>query len=346
MENILKKIKDQAIKELKDAKISDEIEKLEKKYLGRNGEFTKAIKNIKDLAEEKRPIIGKLANEIRTELENGFNEFRSFVNKEAKEIKEKISFDPTLQANKKEIGHLHPITIVQNELIDIFRSMSFMVLDGPELDAEYYNFETLNIPENHPARDMQDTYFIKSDKGMYKSQKLLLRTHTSNMEVRAMQEYGAPLYAIFPGKCYRNESIDASHDNTFYQLEGLVVDKDASIANLIAIMNEFLSQLFKRQVRTRLRPGYFPFVEPGFELDLECLLCNGEGCAVCKNNGWLEFLGCGLSHPNVLRQGGLDPKEWNGFAFGMGVTRLVMLMYGIDDIRLMNSGDLRFTKQF
>lgn len=346
MENTLKKIKEKALKEIKELKIPDEIEKLEKKYLGRNGEFTKAIKEIKNLAETQRPIIGKVANEIRLEIEKGFNDVKNFTYKEAEHLKNKINFDPTIQAKKKELGHLHPNTIVQNELVDIFVSMGFMVLDGPELEGEYYNFETLNIPSTHPARDIQDTYFIKSEKGMPKNQKLLLRTHTSNMQVRAMHEYGAPLKVIFPGKCYRNEAIDVRHDNSFYQLEGVIIDKNISIANLIGVMNEFLSKVFKKEVKTRLRPGYFPFVEPGFEMDLECLICEGAGCALCKHQGWLEVLGCGLIHPKVIESGGFDPKEFSGFAFGLGLTRLIMLMYGINDIRLMQSGDLRFIKQF
>ena len=346
MENILKTIKDKALEEIKELKIPEEIEKLEKKYLGRNGEFTKAIKNIKDLAEIERPIIGKIANETRLEIERAFNDLKNVLEKESSHIKNKINFDPTLQARKKELGHLHLNTIVQNELIDIFVSMGFMILDGPELEGEYYNFETLNIPSTHPARDMQDTYFIKSEKGMPKNQKLLLRTHTSNMEVRTIHEYGAPLRAVFPGKCYRNEAIDVRHDNSFYQLEGMIIDKNISIANLIAVMNEFLSKVFKKEVKIRLRPGYFPFVEPGFEMDLECLICEGTGCALCKHQGWLEVLGCGLMHPRVIESGGLDPKEFSGFAFGLGLTRLIMLMYGVNDIRLIQSGDLRFIKQF
>ncbi len=346
MQNILTSIKQKALKELENIKSSDEYIKLEKKYLGRNGEFTKAIKDIKNLAEKERPIIGKLANEIRIDLENGFNKIKIDISDTVDDIKNSIfSMDPTIQAKKQEIGHLHPTTLVQNELMDIFASMGFMILEGPELESDYYNFEALNIPATHPARDMQDTYFIKPDKKLCSSQ-MVLRTHTSNMEVRTMHEYGAPLKAIFPGKCYRNEAIDVCHDNSFYQLEGMVIDKNISVANLIAIMEEFLSKVFKRDVKTKLRPGYFPFVEPGFELDMNCIICEGEGCPSCKNSGWLEMIGCGLLHPNVLKNGGVDPDKYSGLAFGLGVTRMIMMLYQIGDIRLMHSGDLRFTKQF
>jgi phenylalanyl-tRNA synthetase alpha chain len=218
--------------------------------------------------------------------------------------------------------------------------MGFMILDGPELESDYYNFEALNIPTWHPARDTQDTFYIEA------KEKLLLRTQTSPVQVRAMQKYGAPLRCVVPGRVFRNEATDVSHDHTFYQLEGLMIDKDISITNLIAVMKELLSGIFKREVNVRLRPGYFPFVEPAFELDIQCLICGGKGCSVCKQSGWLELLPCGLVHPNVLKAGGIDPKKYSGFAFGLGLTRLVMMKYKIDDIRLLQSGDLRFLNQF
>ncbi|HNV96912.1 MAG TPA: phenylalanine--tRNA ligase subunit alpha [bacterium] len=346
MENLLKQIKEKVENELKEIKISEDFEKLEKKYFGRKGEFTIAIKNLKDLAEEQRPVIGKLANDVKKEIEELLEDAKQKINPIQKKAKEFLfGFDPTLQGNKKEFGHLHPCTIVLNEIIDIMSSMGFMVLDGPELESEYYNFEALNIPSSHPARDMQDTYFIKTDKNFKHSEKLVLRTQTSALQVRTIEQFGAPLRAIFPGRCFRNEATDASHDNTFYQIEGLMIDKNISIANLVSVMNSILSQIFKREIKTRLRPGYFPFVEPGFELDINCLICGGEGCSVC-GDGWLELMPCGLVHPKVLEYGGLDPKEYSGFAFGLGFTRLVMMLYGINDIRLLQSGDLRFIKQF
>lgn len=290
--------------------------------------------------------MGKIANEVKEYIQKHFtivkNNFEPEINK-AKEFL--FGYDPTLQANKKEIGHLHPGTIILNEVVDIMSSMGFMVLDGPELESDYYNFESLNISKTHPARDMQDTYFIKTDKNFKKTEKLVMRTQTSALQVRTIEQFGAPLRAIFPGKCYRNEATDASHDNTFYQLEGIFIDKNVSISNLVSVMNNILSQIFKREVKTRLRPGYFPFVEPGFELDINCLICGGLGCSVC-GDGWLELIPCGLIHPKVLENGGLNSKEWTGFAFGMGLTRLVMMLYGINDIRLLQSGDLRFIRQF
>lgn len=346
MQNILNTIKNNALKEIENIKSGDEYIKLEKKYLGRNGEFTKAIKDIKSLAEKERPIIGKIANEIRIDLENGFNKIKEAVLETAGDIKGSVfSFDPTLQSKKQEIGHLHPTTLIQNELMDIFASMGFMILEGPELESDYYNFESLNVPKTHPARDMQDTYYIKPDKKLCSSQ-IVLRTQTSNMQVRTMHEYGAPLRAIFPGKCFRNEATDVCHDNSFHQLEGTIIDKNISVANLIAVMEEFLSKVFKRELKTKLRPAYFPFVEPGFEVDMNCIICDGAGCPSCKNSGWLEMIGCGLMHPNVLRAGGIDPEEYGGFAFGLGTTRMIMMLHEIADIRLMQSGDIRFTKQF
>ncbi len=346
MENILKQLKEKALQEIKSIKISEDFEKIEKKYFGRHGEFTNIAKGLKELSDTERPIIGKLVNDIKIEIQKDFENMKVNFAPEIDKAKEFLfGFDPTLQANKKEIGHLHPSTTVLNEVVDIMTSMGFMVLDGPELESDYYNFESLNIPKTHPAREMQDTYFIKTDKNFKRSEKLVMRTQTSALQVRTMEQFGAPLRAIFPGRCFRNEATDASHDNTFYQIEGLFIDKNVSISNLVSVMNNILSQIFKRDVKTRLRPGYFPFVEPGFELDINCLICGGNGCSVC-GDGWLEVMPCGLIHPHVLESGGLNPKEWTGFAFGMGLTRLVMMLYGINDIRLLQSGDLRFIKQF
>jgi len=346
MKDKLQEIKNRVLKEIKEINLPEELEKLEKNYLGRKGEFTKLIKDIKDLAVEQRPVMGKLANEIKNDLTDAFLEVKNNINNSLDQTKDfRSSFDPTLQASKKEIGHLHPNTIIQNEVVDIFSSLGFSVLDGPELESEYYNFEALNIPETHPARDMQDTFFVEKGKEYKNEYELVMRTHTSNQQVRAIERLGAPLRAVFPGKCFRNEATDASHDNTFYQLEGLMIDQNISIANLVAVMNTLLSQVFEKDIKTRLRPGYFPFVEPGFELDFSCVICGGKGCSVC-GDGWVELMPCGLVHPEVLKAGGLDPEEWSGFAFGMGMTRLVMMKYGIHDIRLLQSGDIRFTRQF
>ncbi|TFH40069.1 MAG: phenylalanine--tRNA ligase subunit alpha, partial [Chrysiogenales bacterium] len=235
-------------------------------------------------------------------------------------------------------GRLHPISQIQYEIEDIFTSMGFEIHDGPEVETDHYNFEALNIPRHHPARDMQDTFWTEDGN--------LLRTHTSAIQIRAMENISPPFRIVGPGRVFRYESTDASHENTFYQVEGMMVDRNITVANLIFVMKQLLKEIFGREVTVRLRPGYFPFVEPGFELDINCLICNGAGCSVCKQSGWVELLPCGLVHPNVLRMSGIDPVEWSGFAFGLGLNRLVMMKYGINDIRHFLSGDIRFLTQF
>jgi phenylalanyl-tRNA synthetase alpha chain len=236
------------------------------------------------------------------------------------------------------VGAQHPVSIVSAHIQDAFRAMGFLVLEYPEAESEFFNFEALNIPANHPARDMQDTFWL--DDGN------LLRTHTSPGQIRAMKEFAAPFRAIFPGRVFRYERTDASHEHTFHQLEGLMVDREVSVANLVYSMRTLLEAIFERDVVVRLRPGYFPFVEPGFELDIQCQVCGGSGCPVCKHSGWVELLPCGLVHPNVLRAGGLDPDQWSGWAFGLGLSRLVMMKYRVDDVRMLMSADLRFIRQF
>jgi len=339
MINKLKQLKEQALQEFKNSSLLKELQVLGVKYLGRKGELTKVLRQVKDLSAEQRPKVGRLANEIKQELAATLKNLEFELKQRQHGLKEDF-FDLTLPGQKFKQGHLHPQTIIQQQLEDIFVSMGFMVMDGPELESEYYNFEVLNIPATHPARDLQDTFYLKNKKG------LVMRTHTSNQQVRAMEKFGAPLRVIFPGRCFRNEAVNASHDTAFYQLEGLMIDKDISISHLVAVMQAMLKSIFKKEVAVRLRPGYFPFVEPGFEVDVSCLICDGKGCNICKQTGWVEMIGSGLVHPHVLRAGGLDPKEWSGFAFGLGLTRLAMLKYGIDDIRLFLSGDLRFLEQF
>jgi phenylalanyl-tRNA synthetase alpha chain len=315
---------------------------LEVKYLGRKGEFTKILRCLKDLTIQEKKEIGKLANEIKKDLQEKFEEVKNVI---TKNVIKREKLDVTLPGEKIEKGHLHPITIIQNELEDLFISMGFMVLDGPELESDYYNFEALNIPKHHPARDMQDTFYIDK-KNKKQEYDLVMRTHTSPVQVRAMQKYGAPLRCVVPGRVFRNEALDACHEHTFYQLEGLMIDENISISNLIAVMKKLLNGIFKKEMETRVRPGYFPFVEPGIELDIKCAICNGKGCPSCKNSGWLELFPAGMVHPNVLIAGNIDPKKYSGFAFGLGLTRLIMMKYGINDIRLFNSGDLRFLEQF
>ena len=331
----LKELKEKALQELKDLKEDISFDDLKNKYLGRKGELNNLLKEVKNLSKEEKPKIGKLANEIKKELTDLFNKTEAIVKGE---VKKDTDFDSSLPGKKKKVGNLHPSTIIQREIESAFVSMGFKIYDGPQLDSDYYNFTALNIPEDHPAKGDMDTFWVEDNN--------VLRTHTSNLQVRMLEEYGTPFRGIFPGRVFRNESTDASHDHTFYQLEGLMVDKDINIGHLIATMKSLLSAVFHKKVDIRLRPGFFPFVEPGFEMDIRCLVCEGEGCSVCKQSGWLELMPCGMVHPKVLEAGGVDSKEYSGFAFGLGLTRLVMMRYKINDIRLLQSGDLRFLKQF
>ena len=350
MQNKLNNLKQEIFSRLSNVKDSAVLRDLEIKYLGRKGELTKILRGIAGLSADEKKYIGKLANEIKTELQNKFKEVEMALGGSAG----KAGFtDVTLPGKKIKKGHLHPITIIQNELEDLFASMGFMAVEGPELESDYYNFEALNIPEHHPARDMQDTFYVSRRRATNaahannnEKSDLVMRTHTSPVQIRAMRKYGAPLRCIAPGRVFRCEATDACHDTTFDQLEGFMIDKNISIANLISVLKEMLSGIFKKEVKIRVRPGYFPFVEPGLEVDVQCTICGGSGCPSCKNGGWLEMIGAGIIHPNVLKNGGIDPKKYSGFAFGMGLTRLAMMKYGIDDIRLFNSGDLRFLEQF
>lgn len=317
----------------------DELEEARVEALGRKGALAQISKSFGKLSPEDRARIGRLLNSVKEDLESEYDAKKQ--NFERAELKARLAkewIDVTLPAPGVRPGKLHPVTQLQEEIEDLFVSLGFMVLDGPEVETEEHNFDALNIPPTHPARDMQDTFWLSDGN--------LLRTHTSPVQVRGMRQFGPPLRMIAPGRVFRNEEVDASHEHTFYQLEGMMVDRDVSVANLIYFMKTLLSSIFKRDVTVRLRPGYFPFVEPGFELDIQCLICNGAGCPVCKQSGWVELLPCGLVHPNVLRMSGIDPDEWGGFAFGLGLTRLVMMRYGIDDIRQLQAGDLRFLQQF
>ena len=314
------------------------LEKFRSEILGKKGELTQILKNLKNYDESERPKIGKKVNEVKKEIEEKIEEKTGVLKQEelGKRIKNQEKIDFSLPVNEK-LGSLHPITIVQREIEEIFRTMGFTVEDGNEVETEYNNFEAVNVPKYHPARDMQDTYWLENGQ--------LLKTQTSAAQNRIMKKYGAPLKAIFPGRCFRNESIDASHENTFFQLEGMMIDEEISVANLIYFMKTILSEIFKKDLKVRLRPGFFPFVEPGFELDVSCIYCEGKGCKVCKQGGWIELCPCGLIHPKVLEMGGIDPNKYSGFAFGLGLSRLAMMKYGINDLRLLNSGDLRVLKQ-
>lgn len=338
MKTALEKIKLNASDELGTCTDIRALEAIRVKYLGKKGELTAILKQMGGLSNDERPVMGQLANEVRAVIEQDIAEKEVQLKEVAimQELKSNI-FDTTLPANS-DVGTLHPITIVQREIEDIFKTMGFIVEDGREIETEYNNFEAINIPKHHPARDMQDTYYL--DNGQ------VLKTHTSAAQNYIMKKYGAPLKVLFPGRCFRNETTDASHENTFFQLEGLMIGEDISISNLIYFMKVLLSEVFKKDVKVRLRPGFFPFVEPGFELDINCLICGGSGCQTCHQSGWLELLPCGMIHPNVLTMGGIDAEKYTGFAFGLGLTRLTMMKYGIKDIRGLNSGNLKILKQF
>jgi phenylalanyl-tRNA synthetase alpha chain len=339
IEDELSRLETEARSRIESAASAEELETIRIDVLGRKGTLAQLSKEMGKLAPEQRASAGKRLNAVKQVLESVFEEKKAQFDRSALERRLDAEWiDVTLPAPGTRPGSLHPITQIRREIEQLFLSMGFAVLEGPEVETEYNNFDALNIPPDHPARDMQDTFWLD---GGY-----LLRTHTSPVQVRGMKKLGPPLRMIAPGRVFRNEEVDASHEHTFYQLEGMMVDREVSVANLIYFMKTLLSAVFKRDVTVRLRPGYFPFVEPGFELDIQCLICGGPGCAVCKQSGWVELLPCGLVHPNVLRMGGIDPEQWNGFAFGLGLTRLVMMRYGIDDIRWLQSGDLRFAKQF
>jgi phenylalanyl-tRNA synthetase alpha chain len=324
---------------IENAATLEELEFVRVDNLGRKGILTLIGKEMGKLPPEERAPVGKLLNGARQKLEAALEARKKAFDEAALRARlDSEWIDLTLPAPGARRGHLHPLTRIQRELEELFASLGFAVLDGPEAETEYYNFDALNIPPEHPARDMQDTFWLDGGN--------LLRTHTSPVQVRGMERLGPPLRMIAPGRVFRNESVDASHEHTFYQLEGMMIDRDVSVAHLIYFMKTLLGAIFHRDVTVRLRPGYFPFVEPGFELDIQCLICGGPGCPVCKQSGWVELLPCGLVNPRVLRMSGIDPEQWNGFAFGLGLTRLAMMRYGIDDIRQLQGGDLRFLEQF
>ena len=324
------------------AAISDEnadLEQIRIKYLGKKGELTSVLRGMGALTPEERPIVGQIANEVRAEIEEALSSASRLLKEKALEkklIEEKI--DVTMPASEIKIGRLHPLTQIQRRIEEIFIGMGFSIAEGPEVELDYYNFQALNIPENHPARDTQDTFYI--------TENILLRSQTSPVQVRTMEKQKPPIRIISPGRVYRSDAVDATHSPLFHQVEGLVVDKGITMGDLKGMLETFAKTLFGDETRLRFRPHHFPFTEPSAEVDVSCFVCGGKGCRVCKNEGWIEILGAGMVHPFVLENCGIDPNEYSGFAFGMGVERIAMKHYGIDDMRLLYENDTRFLEQF
>ncbi|EKE21576.1 MAG: hypothetical protein ACD_7C00184G0005 [uncultured bacterium] len=340
----IKKIKNKAIEEINKAKSAEELEVLRINYLGKKSEFNQILKGLKDLSDEEKKLVGPLANESKTEiqtaLENKMGELEDLIDMEKEWI------DVTAPGKRIKKGHYHPLSIVQRDIEDIFTSMGFEIADGPEVESEFYNFDAVNVPEDHPGRDMQDTFWISKDEDREKGTGTVLRTQTSSVQVRYMQNHKPPYRIIIPGRVFRQEATDASHEHTFHQFEALVVGKKVSVANFLYIAETFFSQFFGKKLNVRLRPSYFPFVEPGFEFDISCTNCEGKGCSSCKQTGWLEVGGAGMVHQNVFEAAGYERGKYQGFAWGFGLERLAMMKYKIDDIRHFHGGDVRFTKQF
>ncbi|MDR0854952.1 MAG: phenylalanine--tRNA ligase subunit alpha [Christensenellaceae bacterium] len=318
----------------------DTLEALRLKYFGKKGVFNDLAEELKNAEPENKRDIGQKINTLKAQITSLFASKQTEISENV--YKTRIDncpvFDEELLINKNPLGSYHPITLVQRTCEEIFRGMGFTIEDYSEITDDFNCFEALNIPPFHPARDMQDTYYLSNGQ--------VLKTHTSAAQNTIMKKYGAPLRAVFPGRCFRNEAIDACHENTFFQMEGIMIDKDISVSNLIYFMKTMLSEVFGHEVKVRLRPGFFPFVEPGFELDINCQICGGKGCPSCKNSGWLELCPCGMIHPKVLEYGGIDIEEYSGFAFGLGLTRLAMMKYGVKDIRTFNGGNIKALSQF
>jgi len=347
-------LKNRADNEIEASANLQELDAIFRKYLGKSGELTHFLRSLKDLPDFERREAGLKANALKNELLAAFAQKKSGLSeKSGQEMENSEWFDITVPGQKREAGHLHPLTLVRRQASEIFQQMGFSIALGPEIENEWYNFDALNIPKDHPARDIWDTLWLKAQ-SENKNKKLLLRTHTSPVQIRHMEKENPPLRIIAPGRVFRHEATDASHEVNFYQIEGLMVDKDISVANFKAIIQEFFRRFFAFPPKSivgagaeiRLRPSYFPFVEPGFEVDIACLSCGGKGCSACSQSGWLEIMGAGMVHPRVLEAVKLNPKDWTGFAFGMGLDRLAMMKYKINDIRLFYGGDLRFLKQF
>ena len=342
----LEELKLKASRELEDLSEIKELESWRVRYLGKKSELTRVLRSLATLPLEQRKTVGALANDVRADLESCLNQKRQTLRETQVVIQTKEEqFDITLPGRPLPIGHLHPITQVLYEICDIFLSMGFQVVEGPEVEWDYYNFESLNIPKEHPARDTMSTLWVDF-KTESDERRMLLRTHTTSMQLRVMEKTPPPLRVVIPGKVYRYEASDATHAHMFHQIDGLVVDKGITMADLKGTLYEVARRLFGEDRKVRFRCDYFPFVEPGAEMAIECSVCSGNGCRLCGNSGWIEILGAGMTHPKVLQRAGFDPEVYSGFAFGMGVDRIAMLRYEIDDIRLFYNSDLRFLRQF
>ncbi len=337
MEEQLRNIEKEALSSLEKASNPSDIDAIRVKFLGRKGAVTNILKGLGKLSPEERPKVGKLANKVKKTLEQAISAKKKELEEKSPEDRLITGFDPTLPGRKRVYGSKHPITQVMNEIASVFIRMGFTIEEGPEIELDYYNFEALNIPPDHPARDMQDTFYIDD--------KVLLRTHTSPIQVRTMEKRQPPLRIIAPGKVYRCDS-DVTHTPMFHQVEGLMVDTDVSFADLKGVLTLFVHEIFDSETSVRFRPSFFPFTEPSAEVDIQCVMCRGKGCRVCSQTGWLEVLGAGMVHPEVFRHVGYDTEKYSGFAFGLGVERIAMLKYGIDDIRLFYDNDIGFLSQF
>lgn len=339
MKEQLELLREKAEKELKEAKNLQSLENLRIKYLGKKGELTAILKQMRNLSAQERPVIGQLANKLRALIESELAERATELREAETALRLKMEeIDVTLPGKRHVLGHSHPLSLELNEIKEIFIGMGFDIVSGPEVEYDYYNFEALNIPKDHPARDTQDTFYITDN--------ILLRTQTSPVQVRVMEQQKPPIRIISPGRVYRSDAVDATHSPLFHQIEGLVVDKGITFANLKGTLETLIRQMYGEDSVVRFRPHHFPFTEPSAEVDVQCFNCHGEGCRLCKGEGWIEILGCGMVHPKVLSNCGIDPEEYSGFAFGMGLERLVMRKYSIDDLRLFYENDVRFLNQF
>lgn len=339
MKDQLEKIKQEALKQIEASDALEKLNDIKVAYLGKKGELTNVLKSMKDVAPEDRPKVGQLVNDARTLIEGKLEETMIALQKRAREeqLKKEV-IDVTLPAKRSKVGHTHPNTIALEEVERIFVGMGYEVMEGPEVEYDAYNFEKLNIPKNHPARDEQDTFYI--------SDSIVLRSQTSPVQVRAMEEGKLPIRMLAPGRVFRSDEVDATHSPSFHQIEGLVIDKNITFADLKGTLAEFAKELFGPETKVKFRPHHFPFTEPSAEVDVTCFKCGGNGCRFCKGSGWIEILGCGMVHPNVLKMSGIDPDEYSGFAFGVGLERIALLKYEIDDMRLLYENDIRFLKQF